>query len=359
MRVLTAPGRFGAASLSLALLIAPGLPATAAPRPPAAAPRPPAAAEAPLAARAAAVQQRLTSGTRELEAAQRPLAAALVRRQQALAAQARIRSELVRATAGLNAFAATAYRESAGDGWGLLLQLGEQDPSDALAAAGYLAQAGSHRAEVIGRFRAAEARAEAAGLLAARAQQRAAQIQQRVVQQVATLQSAAAAAGAALTGPGRASRAVSRRPLPATDLASLAAASYPNGLIPPSALCGAGIAAEVLRCDAAAGFRRLVVAYAAAFGQPICVTDSYRSYPEQVAVYRQRPSLAAVPGTSNHGWGLAVDLCGGLQNAGSMQDRWMHASAGRFGWAHPDWAEPGGSRPEPWHWEFVGLPSAP
>jgi hypothetical protein len=24
-----------------------------------------------------------------------------------------------------------------------------------------------------------------------------------------------------------------------------------------------------------------------------------------------------------------------------------------FGWINPDWALPGGSKPEPWHWEFV------
>jgi hypothetical protein len=30
----------------------------------------------------------------------------------------------------------------------------------------------------------------------------------------------------------------------------------------------------------------------------------------------------------------------------------MKANAGTFGWVHPDWAEPSGSKPEPWHWEF-------
>jgi LAS superfamily LD-carboxypeptidase LdcB len=84
------------------------------------------------------------------------------------------------------------------------------------------------------------------------------------------------------------------------------------------------------------------------------VTDSYRSYSEQVAVYHRKPGLAAVPGTSEHGWGKAVDFCGGIESTGTPEHAWMQANAGRFGWYHPDWAEPSGSRPEAWHWEFGG-----
>jgi LAS superfamily LD-carboxypeptidase LdcB len=73
-------------------------------------------------------------------------------------------------------------------------------------------------------------------------------------------------------------------------------------------------------------------------------------------VFRERPSLAAVPGTSNHGWGLAVDLGCGVQSSRSAQYRWMIANAGRFGWVHPSWAfhDPF----EPWHWEFGHLSGA-
>ena len=62
--------------------------------------------------------------------------------------------------------------------------------------------------------------------------------------------------------------------------------------------------------------------------------------------------LAAFPGTSNHGWALAVDLCGGINVAGRAQWGWMTANAGRFGFVKPDWARPGAEKPEPWHWEF-------
>jgi len=129
---------------------------------------------------------------------------------------------------------------------------------------------------------------------------------------------------------------------------------YPNGLIPPSAMCPLGAAGHTLRCDAAAAYRAMSAAFAGAFGTPICITDSYRTYAGQVRLYGQKPALAAVPGTSNHGWGLAVDLCGGIERFGTQQYAWMKANAGRFGFLHPDWAEPGNGREEPWHWEYAG-----
>jgi cell wall-associated NlpC family hydrolase len=129
---------------------------------------------------------------------------------------------------------------------------------------------------------------------------------------------------------------------------------YPNGLIPPSAMCAVGAGSHQLRCDAAAAYRALSSAYAGAFGGPICITDSYRTYASQVTLYGQKPALAAVPGTSNHGWGLAVDLCGGIERFGTPQYAWMVANAGRFGFLHPTWADPGNGREEPWHWEYAG-----
>ena len=96
---------------------------------------------------------------------------------------------------------------------------------------------------------------------------------------------------------------------------------YPNGLIPPSAMCPLGVGGHQLRCDAAAAYRAMSAAFAAAFGAPICITDSYRTYASQVRLYGEKPALAAVPGTSNHGWGLAVDLCGGIEHFGTAAVR--------------------------------------
>ncbi|WP_233703222.1 M15 family metallopeptidase [Janibacter endophyticus] len=132
-------------------------------------------------------------------------------------------------------------------------------------------------------------------------------------------------------------------------------ASYPNGQLPPGALCPLiGGAGEALRPRAAAAFNTMSTAYARDTGQTICITDSYRSYAEQVIVKQQRGGWAAAPGTSNHGLGLALDLCGGINSFGTAAHAWMQQNAPLYGWFHPTWAQAGGSLPEPWHWEFAG-----
>jgi cell wall-associated NlpC family hydrolase len=127
---------------------------------------------------------------------------------------------------------------------------------------------------------------------------------------------------------------------------------WSNGQISGEALCRLGVHRHALRCDAAASYGQLNAAYTAAFGTPLCITDSYRSLAGQVSAFSRKPELAAVPGTSNHGWALAVDLCGGINVGGSPQWTWMTANAARFGFVQPDWASPRGEKPEPWHWEY-------
>ncbi|HUR50559.1 MAG TPA: M15 family metallopeptidase [Mycobacteriales bacterium] len=128
-----------------------------------------------------------------------------------------------------------------------------------------------------------------------------------------------------------------------------------NGFLPGSALCPLRTApGHQLVAAAAAAFDALSAAFATAFGTPLCVTDSYRDYATQVRVFRSKPNLAATPGRSQHGWGRAVDLCGGVQHFSSPPHLWLKQNALSFGFTHPDWAEPNGTRPEPWHWEFQG-----
>jgi hypothetical protein len=51
-----------------------------------------------------------------------------------------------------------------------------------------------------------------------------------------------------------------------------------------------------------------MAAHLADTGRPLVITDAYRDYDEQVDVAHRKPPLAANPGYSKHGWGLAVDL---------------------------------------------------
>jgi LAS superfamily LD-carboxypeptidase LdcB len=125
---------------------------------------------------------------------------------------------------------------------------------------------------------------------------------------------------------------------------------FPNGLIPAKYLCPLPQNGEQLRADAALAFYKLNAAYKRRFGRDMCVTDSYRSLADQQRVYSERPGFAAVPGTSNHGKGQALDLCGGVENASTAQFNWLEANSRRYGWFHPAWAY---SNPyEPWHWEY-------
>jgi hypothetical protein len=93
--------------------------------------------------------------------------------------------------------------------------------------------------------------------------------------------------------------------------------------------------------------------YKEEFGAHISITDSYRSYDQQVKVKKAKGWLAATPGTSNHGWGRALDLGGGINVFGSKQRNWIESRGKVFGWVSPAWAQKTGYKPEPWHYEFT------
>ncbi|MFF2269078.1 D-alanyl-D-alanine carboxypeptidase family protein [Cellulosimicrobium cellulans] len=140
------------------------------------------------------------------------------------------------------------------------------------------------------------------------------------------------------------------------DTWAASTAGYGNGQIPASALCELSFApGEQLRCDAAHQIEALNEKFREAFGVNLSVTDSYRSYASQVAVKASRGYFAAPPGMSNHGWALALDLGGGIQGYGTAQYEWMRANAPAYGWDNPEWARAGGSKNEPWHWEYGDL----
>jgi len=137
-------------------------------------------------------------------------------------------------------------------------------------------------------------------------------------------------------------------------------AGYANGRIPRQVLCPVGQtdqgSAALLRPDAAAAFLTLARASQADHGTPLCLRSAYRTYKQQAALYARMPDIAAPPGASDHGWGTAVDLCGGIADASSLQHAWMQQNGPEYGWIQPEWAQAAGSRPEPWHWEYVHGP---
>ena len=128
---------------------------------------------------------------------------------------------------------------------------------------------------------------------------------------------------------------------------------YENGRIPADDLGELAFApGESLRRDAAEQLERLDAAYRARFGHHLQIRDSYRSYASQVSVKASRGYLAAVPGYSDHGWGIAVDINGGVEERSSAQHQWLVDNAAKFGWVNPAWAQADGRKPEAWHWEY-------
>lgn len=123
---------------------------------------------------------------------------------------------------------------------------------------------------------------------------------------------------------------------------------HENGRIPDKALASIGNGHK-LRADAAAAWKAMVRAAAKQgvhIGTP---TDSYRSFEAQVRLAQTKGlysqgGLAAKPGTSDHGWGIAVD-------AADEGRSWIAQHGARWGWVNDT---PG----ESWHFGFKGWDGA-
>lgn len=133
---------------------------------------------------------------------------------------------------------------------------------------------------------------------------------------------------------------------------------HANGQIPAAALCGLSWqATRMLRCDAAAQLELLNAQFRADLGRNLSVNEAYRDLTTQEHYWTCGCTTgpAARPGTSNHGWALAIDINGTSGNGGSYEARkttavyqWMAANAPTFGFRENV------SIREAWHWEYHG-----
>ena len=303
----------------------------------------------------------LTDGTRRLEREQAGLDRVRrdLERARREAGAAQVQSEQARAR--LRALASAAYRSPVPDGLALALTGTPDGFVDAVVARADLARAQGSTTEVLREATAQRVRAQGAVRGVEQLTAEVAERERATAQRVAALRRTADRAAAELAkatsrlqgAQRRAGRSRTGSVVATCDGGTTSGAA--NGFLDRSALCPLdGAPGHALRADAAAAFNRMTAAALADRGTRLCVNDSYRSYAGQVSVFRRKPHLAAVPGTSRHGLGVAVDLGCGAERFGSSAYRWLKANAGRFGWVHPAWAEPGGSLPEPWHWEYVG-----
>lgn len=109
-----------------------------------------------------------------------------------------------------------------------------------------------------------------------------------------------------------------------------------NGRLSAAQLVTIDTAGHQLAGPAAAAYTAALAAGMPAGG----VRDAYRSFARQQTFYAAPPNragLAAVPGTSSHGWGLALDL-------DDDQAVWLLA--------HPEFGFRRTITVEPWHLEF-------
>lgn len=143
---------------------------------------------------------------------------------------------------------------------------------------------------------------------------------------------------------------------------------YPNGAIPATALHPApnfspifGYNASVsnlsnlMKAEAATQLSGMMQAFYRKFGKKLTLSEGYRSLAVQ-NIYRSNylyhnGTLAAIPGTSIHGYALSADLAidGGSRPTGEYLT-WLRANARAYGFIN-DVAT------ESWHWSYRETPT--
>ncbi len=138
---------------------------------------------------------------------------------------------------------------------------------------------------------------------------------------------------------------------------------FANGRMPDSLLCQIPWARTGWRiaCRALPAFTAMSNAYKARFGRSLQVdhlstpdANCYRTYAQQVRLRNLylagAGSFALVPGTSEHGWGLACDInmrrAAGQPLYSSATYLWLRANAARYGFV----SDIAG---EDWHWAYT------
>lgn len=130
-----------------------------------------------------------------------------------------------------------------------------------------------------------------------------------------------------------------------------------NGQLPDRDLSPTYIGGR-LRHDAAESADRMSLQFALDNGEflmAVSPNDTYRSLAWQIQRRKEVGNLAAPPGTSNHGWGMAVDFANGMNSWSSAAQKWFADNGPKYGWHTPGWATPGHAqfqKNEPWHKEY-------
>jgi LAS superfamily LD-carboxypeptidase LdcB len=141
-----------------------------------------------------------------------------------------------------------------------------------------------------------------------------------------------------------------------------------NGEIPDAFLEKLDFSGIKLERHAARKLNQMNVEFKAKFGQNIQMNGGYRTFNTQNEIFdwplfdiigkgrklgTNGGTAAAKPGTSQHGWGLAIDTSG-MGDKGSAKFDFLEQIGPKYGWFNPSWAKKLGAGHEPWHREYKG-----
>lgn len=141
--------------------------------------------------------------------------------------------------------------------------------------------------------------------------------------------------------------------------------SLQNGNLPTDLLAkaskGGSFKPEILK-EIVSGYDNMAIDFRKRFPTKQLSATGYRPYSRQLSIKTEKPNLAAKPGTSNHGWGMAIDMHyfdDGVSEQKSLsysapEYKWLKENSQKYGWFNPPWASQGGKKEEPWHWEWTG-----
>ena len=137
-----------------------------------------------------------------------------------------------------------------------------------------------------------------------------------------------------------------------------------NGKLPESMLVALSWDKEktLIAAPAAADLGRLNSAFKKKFGKNLDIDLAYRTLDTQKFLYQELGSyIAAKPGTSNHGWGLAIDVPETYNYSfKGKYYKWLKANSKKYNWIHrknlEEFRSNGSRNPyaEAWHFEYVG-----
>lgn len=134
--------------------------------------------------------------------------------------------------------------------------------------------------------------------------------------------------------------------------------AQPNGKVQEKMLVAIGWDKEktLIAAPALKDLTRLNTAFKKKFGRNMDIDLAYRTRATQDYYWGELgPYIAARPGTSNHGWGTAIDTPETFNYSfRGKYYKWLKTHSKKFNWVHRKNLEEGSPYAEAWHFEYVG-----